>query len=208
MDYAGGDGVDVLEHGGILYAVQVRRRDGVRVARPQAAREVLGVVYVVAAYRQVRRARQRHLLGVARAGHHQHVVARYVELADHVVRDELVLVGHYALHGRHHGFLADVHGHLAHVVLEVGRRGGYQQGVGVGADLVDVRGEEYAVHVELHVGQIRRVVAQAHKLLNAVVAAHVPVYAVLGLQQQFGQRCGPAAAAQYRYFAWKAHGME
>ena len=74
VDDAGGDGVDVFEDGGVLYAVHVAGGDGVGVLALDAAGEVGGAVDVLAADGEIAGAREGHFLGVAGAAYYQRFI--------------------------------------------------------------------------------------------------------------------------------------
>ena len=57
---------------------------------------------------------------------------------------------------------------------EVGRGHHHQERVGFLGHLVDVGRELDAVHVEGHIGEVRRVVTEAFEILDTVFAAHIP----------------------------------
>ena len=204
VDYACSDGVDVFEHSGIFHAVDVGCGDGVAVfctAERQA--ESFGSRNVLTADSEICRAVERHLFGVAGAGHYEKMVVGHMEIVAHVVGDEHIFAGNDSFHGRYDVFFADVDGELFEMAFEIWRRHHEQERVGLPGNVVDVGGKFDALNVELHVGQVGRVVAEPLELFDAVVATHVPHYGITVAQQEFGKGGGPAAASHHGYTSGK-----
>ena len=72
---------------------------------------------------------------------------------------------------------------------------------------VEVTGEIDLIGIEAHTHQVGRIVPQAFKLLDAIIAAHVPTY-VMGVPHHYlGNGCSPATAAYDCYLATIVHSI-
>ena len=78
----------------------------------------------------------------------------------HIFAHQQILVGHYALYGAHEIMVAEVDGNLLQMLLDVGRRGGNHQSVGMHARIVYVGRELNSAGIEHHIRQIHGVVAR------------------------------------------------
>ena len=200
VDHTGRDGVDVLQHRRILYAVDIVGDDGLHLRRGEAGGELTGLLGVEASDGQIAEAFERHFLRMARAADYEHVAARHPAHLLEIVGDDHVAVRHYAFHGRDDVLLRDVDAELAYLRKEIRGRHRHYEGVGVGRHLVDVGGEVNPVGVEAYVGQIGWVVAVFPEFLYLVVAAEIPSDAVAVLKQKLGDGCRPASASENGYF--------
>ena len=106
------------------------------------------------------------------------------------------------LDGRHQKLVSQTHLQLLEVALEVGRRRDKDQRVAGLHRRVDVGGEGDAARVEMHAGEVGRIVTEALEVLDAIVAAQIPPDVVVLLQKNLGDRGGPRAASQHCYLTY------
>ena len=202
---AGGDGVDVFQHGRVFDTSDVGRDDGFQFGSVEGVGQGMRPLQVVAAHGEVGESLEGHLLGVAGTADDGQLRLGHVVEGLQILGDNHILVGYDALDSRHHEFAADVGGQLLEVSLHVGRGRHQYQGVGRFGNLVDVGAEMNARSVEGDIRQVHRVVAGLLEIGNTVVAPHVPQDAVGIVQRQFGQRRSPTAAPHDRYFTGNGH---
>ena len=195
MADTGHNGIDILQHRGVLHTTDIAAAGGTHKVVREDRGEGPCAVEVFAGQREVREAPEGHLLSVARPGDDGQSIQRHLVTLGQIVRDEHVLVRHEALDGREDCLVAQGHAQLLQVVLEEGRWGGEDEQVGAVDDLVNVGREMDALRVERHGGEVRGVVLRLLELLDDLLPTYVPIHLRLVREHDLGQRCGPASAA-------------
>ena len=199
MAYTGGNGIDILQHAGILDAYHVVTRLGLHIVAGKHLGKRQSLLLVSTTDGQVSETVQGDLFGMTRSAKHGEVILRHIVHLVEVVGADEVLVGHDTLDGCHDELVAKADMEALQVSLQVRRRRDEDERLASLDDPVDVALEGDAVHVEMDAGEVGGIVSEALEVLNAVVPAKVPPNVVVLLEQHLGNRRCPAAATQYCY---------
>jgi len=196
---AGGNGVDVLQHAGVLDADDVGRGLGLDEVAGQDIGKGLRLVAVCTAHGEVGEAFEGDFLGVRGSADAGEILVRHVVDLMEIFRADEVLVGHDTLDCGDDVLVAQADLQFLQVSLQVGRGGDEHQCVVLLGNLVEVAGEEYLVNVETYAHKVGGVVAQTTEIVDAVVASHIPSNVVSLSHHDLGYRCCPRPATDNRY---------
>ena len=117
---AGSDGIDILQDGRILDAVDVVADGSLDVECVQLLGKQLRFLFVPTADGEIRQTFECHLLGMTRTGHDGDVFHRYVEHSVEIGGDDHVLVGHDAFDGNDHELVGELGLQFLQLSLQVG----------------------------------------------------------------------------------------
>ena len=192
---ADGQGVDVLQDGAVLDAVEVGR-----VAQPDAVAGKFRaddprILRIGARDGQVGELAARHLLGVRRPREEPDLLVRQSVMVVDVFGDGLVVARDDALDGRDDELVVKGLGQRFEKGLQVGRRGGQDEDFGVAHHLVQVVRRGDARAVELQVADVAGVAALGAQPFEHLGVADIPSDAGFVRGEQPCDGRGPASVS-------------
>ena len=199
------NGVDILQHAGVLDAEHVGRGLGLDEIAGEDFGKGFGLLTVGTTYGEVGEALQSHFLGMGGTSDAGEVVVGHIEYLMEIFRADEVLVGYDTFDGCNDELIADAGLQFLEVSLEIRRRRDKHQRIVLLYNTVDVVVEVNFVDVEMDAGKIGRVVAEATEVVDAVVATHIPANVVGVTHHNLGYGRCPAAATDDCYLTTIEH---
>ena len=173
------DGVDVFQYGAVFDSRNVIADGSFYIAASQAAGKDACFVFVGAGKGEVGETFQSHFFCVAGTCQYSDILGRHAILFREVLRHDKIVIGDDSFDGGNDELILNAGFQLFQVSLQVRGGGDKDKCIRFLHNVIDVRTEIDAFHVELHAREVSRIVSEPFEVGYAVVTAHIPVDGIL-----------------------------
>jgi hypothetical protein len=201
MTNAGHDGIDIFEDGRVFDTDDVVGKSVLEVMVCEDGRKGFGSSRIGTGYGEAGEAFKGNFFGVAGAADNGNVFAWHAVTFGEVFGNGYVDIGDNPFDGREDILGSKGNTHPVEMLVEIRRRDGKEDGIGMADDLINIGIEGDFIEVEIDTGHVGGIMAYLAELGNKFRPAHVPIEVFLCGKHNLSQSGSPTTTSHDGYFS-------
>jgi hypothetical protein len=197
----GHNGIDIFKNGRIFDTNNIVGKSILKVMVGEDGRECFSSLRIGTSDSETREVFKGNFFGVAGTADNSNVFTGNAEMLGEVFGNRDIDVRNDSLNGREDIFGSKGYMYPIEMLVEIRRRDGEQDGIGMADDFIYIRIEGDLIEIKIDAGHISGVVPYLTELGNKFRTAHVPIEVFLSGKYDLSQSGSPTTSPHYGYFS-------